>query len=82
VILYAPVSILVVYLSVRRGRPGLSLIVSVAGMLLTAGAAFLLVPSLGGSGAAVASSIGYAGGAILTWWFFARLARARLAQLA
>src|SRR5207248_1236667 len=72
----------VVYLSVRRGRPGLSLSVSVAGMVLTAGAAFLLVPSHGGSGAAVASSIGYAGGAVLTWWFFARLARARLAQLA
>jgi O-antigen/teichoic acid export membrane protein len=82
VILYAPVSILVVYLSVRRGRPGLSLAVSVAGMVLTAVAAIVLVPRLGGSGAAVASSVGYAGGAILTWWFFARLARARLAQLA
>src|ERR671923_595659 len=64
------------------GRPGLSLIVSVAGMVLTAGAAVVLVPRLGGSGAAVASSIGYAGGAVLAWWFFARLARARLAQLA
>ena len=82
VVLYAPVSILVVYLSVRRGRPGLSLAVSVAGMVLTAVAAIVLVPRLGGSGAAVASSVGYAGGAILTWWFFARLARARLAQLA
>jgi len=82
VILYAPVSILVVYLSVRRGRPGLSLVVALAGMALTAAAAIVLVPRLGGSGAAVASSVGYAGGAILTWWFFARLARARLAQLA
>lgn len=82
VILYAPVSILVVYLSVRRGRPGLSLAVAVAGMVLTAAAALVLVPRLGGSGAAVASSIGYAGGAVLTWWFFARVARARLAQLA
>src|ERR671937_236412 len=60
VILYAPVSILVVYLSVRRGRPGLSLAVAVAGMVLTAAAAFVLVPRLGGSGAAVARSIGYA----------------------
>jgi O-antigen/teichoic acid export membrane protein len=82
VVLYAPVSILVVYLSVRRGRPGLSLVVAVAGMVLTAAAAIVLVPRLGGSGAAVASSVGYAGGAILTWWFFARVARARLAQLA
>jgi len=82
VVLYAPVSILVVYLSVRRGKPGLSLAVSVVGMVLTAAAAIVLVPRLGGSGAAVASSVGYAGGAILTWWFFARLARARLAQLA
>jgi O-antigen/teichoic acid export membrane protein len=81
VILYAPVSILVVYLSVRRGRPGLSLIVAAVGMILTAAAAVALIPPLGGSGAAVASSIGYAGGAVLTWWFFARLARARLAEL-
>jgi hypothetical protein len=51
-------------------------------MVLTAAVAIALVPRLGGSGAAVASSVGYAGGAILTWWFFARLARARLAQLA
>ena len=82
VILYAPVSILVVYLSVRRGRPGLSLVVAVAGLVLTAAASVVLVPRHGGAGAAVASSIGYAGGAVLTWWFFARLARARLAQLA
>jgi O-antigen/teichoic acid export membrane protein len=74
-VLYAPVTILVVYLSVRRGRPGLSLVVSVVAMVLTAAFAIALVPHLGGSGAAVASSIGYAGGALLSWLFFARLAR-------
>jgi len=74
-VLYAPVSILVVYLSVRRGRPGLSLAVSAVALVLTAAFAIALVPRLGGSGAAVASSIGYAGGAVLSWLFFARLAR-------
>jgi O-antigen/teichoic acid export membrane protein len=74
-VIYAPVSILVVYLSVRRGRPGLSLAVSVVAMIVTAAFAIVLVPRLGGSGAAIASSAGYAGGAVLSWLFFARLAR-------
>ena len=74
-VIYAPVSILVVYLSVRRGRPGLSLAVSVVALVLTAAFAIALVPRLGGSGAAIASSVGYAGGAVLSWLFFARLAR-------
>jgi O-antigen/teichoic acid export membrane protein len=78
VVAYAPVSILVVYLSVRRGRPGLSLVVALVGLIVTAAAALALVPRFGGSGAAVASSVGYLGGAALTWVFFARLARVRL----
>ena len=80
-VIYAPVSILVVYLSVRRGRPGLSLAVSVVAMVLTAAFAIALVPWLGGSGAAVASSAGYAGGAVLSWLFFARLARIPVGDL-
>jgi len=80
-VLYAPVSILVVYLSVRRGRPVLSLIVAIAAMVLTAAFALALVPRLGGSGAAVASSVGYAGGAILSWILFARLARIPVGDL-
>ena len=80
-VIYAPVSILVVYLSVRRGRPGLSLAVSVVAMVLTAVFAIVLVPRLGGSGAAVASSVGYAGGAVLSWLFFARLARIPAGEL-
>jgi O-antigen/teichoic acid export membrane protein len=75
VVLYGPVTILVVYLSVRHGRPRLSLAVSVVAMLVTIGAAVALIPPFGGSGAAVASSIGYVAGAALAWVFFLRLAR-------
>ena len=77
VVLYAPVTVLVGYLSVRRGRPRLSLAVSVVGMALTLGAALLLIPRFGVAGAAVASTIGYAAGGGLAWLFFWRLARAR-----
>ncbi|MDQ3670760.1 MAG: oligosaccharide flippase family protein [Actinomycetota bacterium] len=75
VVLYAPVSVLVVYLSVRRGRPELSLMVALAGMALTLGAAIVLIPDHGSAGAAVASTIGYAAGALLAWFFFVRLSR-------
>ncbi|MDQ5821900.1 MAG: hypothetical protein M3540_10700 [Actinomycetota bacterium] len=75
IVAYAPVSILVVYLSVRRGRPRLSLMVAIAGMVVTAGAAVVLIPRHGASGAAVASTIGYVVGGALAWIFFARLAR-------
>jgi O-antigen/teichoic acid export membrane protein len=75
VVLYGPVSILVVYLSVRRGRPRLSLVVSVVAMAITIAAAVALIPPYGSPGAAVASSIGYVAGAALAWFFFARLAR-------
>jgi O-antigen/teichoic acid export membrane protein len=72
---YAPVTILVVYLSVRRAQPHLSLGVAVAGMVVTLAAAIVLVPDHGASGAAVASTIGYAVGGVLAWLFFARLTR-------
>ena len=74
VVAYAPVTILVVYLSVRRGRPRISLAVSVVAMLVTAAAAFVLIPRYGASGAAVASSIGYAAGVVVAWTAFVRLA--------
>jgi O-antigen/teichoic acid export membrane protein len=76
VVLYAPVTVLVVYLSVRRGRPELSLTVAFVGMVLTLMAAFVLIPDHGSAGAAVASTIGYAAGGLLAWVFFARLSRA------
>jgi O-antigen/teichoic acid export membrane protein len=72
---YAPVAILVVYLSVRRGRPRLSLIVSLAAMALTLVSALLLIPRYGGAGAAAASTIGYGAGALLAWIFFLRVSR-------
>jgi O-antigen/teichoic acid export membrane protein len=37
---------------------------------------FALIPTYGASGAAVASSIGYAAGALAAWLIFERLARA------
>lgn len=72
---YAPVAVLVVYLSVRRGRPRLSLAVSLVGMVVSLAAALALIPAYGEAGAAVASSIGYAVGAALAWVFFQRVSR-------
>ncbi len=74
-VVYAPVTILVVYLSVRRGKPGLSLAVSVAGLVVTFVASLVLIPHYGASGAAAASAIGYGAGALLAWGLFTKLAR-------
>ena len=75
VVAYAPVTVLVVYLSVRRGRPRLSLAVSVAAGLTTLALGLALIPPFGVNGAAIASSLGYVAGAALAWVFFARLTR-------
>lgn len=75
VIAYAPVSILVVYLSIRRERPRLSLLVSVVGLLVTTAASLVFIPWYGVSGAAVASAIGYAAGALAAWVSFVRLVK-------
>jgi O-antigen/teichoic acid export membrane protein len=76
VVAYGTVTVLVVYISVRRGRPRLALTVSLAGMLATTAAAVPLIAEYGKTGAAAASSVGYLVGAALAWFFFARLARA------
>ncbi len=73
-VLYAPVTILVVYLSVRRGQPRWSLAVAVTGLLVTTAAAAALIPPYGTTGAAAASAIGYAVASAAAWLFFARLA--------
>ena len=75
IVLYARVTILVVYLSVRRGRPQLSIVVSLAGGAVTLLLALVLIPALGTPGAAVASTAGYAVGGLLAWAFFRRLSR-------
>jgi O-antigen/teichoic acid export membrane protein len=69
---YAPVQVLVVYLSVRRGRAGLSLATGVVAMLVTLAAAVPLVSAFGASGAAAASATGYGCGALVAWSFFRR----------
>lgn len=74
VVAYGPVSILVVFISIRCGRPRLSLVVSLIGLVVTAGASFALIPPYGASGAAVASAIGYAAGGLAAWLTFVRLA--------
>jgi O-antigen/teichoic acid export membrane protein len=74
VVAYAPVSILVVYLSIRSGRPRLSLLVSVIGLVVTAVMSLALIPPYGASGAAAASAIGYAAGGIAAWICFVQLA--------
>lgn len=75
IVAYAPVTILVVYLSIRRARPRLSLFVSIVGLVVTTGMSVVLIPPYGASGAAVASAIGYAAGAVAAWVCFVRLAR-------
>jgi O-antigen/teichoic acid export membrane protein len=75
VVAYAPVTVLVVQLSIRRGQPVASLAVSALSMVVTIAAALLLVPGHGASGAAAASTIGYAAGAGLAWAVFEILRR-------
>jgi len=75
VVAYAPVTILVVYLTVRRAQPRLSLYVSLIGLVVTAAMSFVLIPPYGASGAAVASAIGYGAGGLAAWLFFTNLAR-------
>jgi O-antigen/teichoic acid export membrane protein len=75
VVVYRSVTVLVVYISVRRGLPRLSLVMSVAGLLVTAAASIPLIGAYGKTGAAAASSVGYLVAASLAWLFFARLAR-------
>jgi len=75
VVAYAPVTVLVVYLSLRHGRPNLSLAVAVVAMVFTAALALALIPRYGVEGAAAASAVGYGAGSIVAWALFARLAR-------
>jgi O-antigen/teichoic acid export membrane protein len=75
VVAYAPVTVLVVYLSVRRAEPWWTLGVSVLSMVVTIGAAVLLIPHHGARGAAAASSFGYGAGAVMAWAVFAGLVR-------
>lgn len=79
VVLYAPVTILVVYISIRCARPRLSLLVSVVGLVVTTAMSFVLIPPYGASGAALASAIGYAAGGVSAWLIFERLARRQIA---
>lgn len=79
VVAYAPVNVLVVYISIRAGRPRLSLWVSVVGLVVTAALSLVLIPPYGVSGAAVASAIGYAAGAGAAWMTFSRLVAAEVA---
>ena len=74
IVAYAPVTILTVYLSLRRGRPRLSLAVSVLSLLVTTAGSLLLIPELGRRGAAISSTLGYVAGGLLAWIFFVRLA--------
>src|SRR4051812_38911037 len=75
---YAPVQILVVYLSVRRGRPKLSLVAGLVAMVVTVSAAVPLIWAYGSNGAAAASAIGYGCGTVVAWLMFRRLSRVTL----
>jgi O-antigen/teichoic acid export membrane protein len=75
VVVYAPVTVLVVYLSVRRAEPWWTLAVSIVSMVVTVGAAVLLIPHHGARGAAAGSTAGYVAGGVMAWAVFAALAR-------
>ena len=74
---YAPVQVLVVYLSVRRGRPRLALLAGVVAMVVTVAASVPLVAAYGPSGAAAASALGYGCGALVAFALFRRLTSPR-----
>jgi stage V sporulation protein B len=74
-VLFAPMQVLVVYLSVRRGRPRLSLLAGIVAMVVTIGVSIPLIAAFGASGAAAASAIGYACGAGVAFVLFRRMAR-------
>jgi Na+-driven multidrug efflux pump len=71
------VAVLVVYLSIRRGRPNLSLAVAAAALVFTLAPALVLVPAYGINGAAVSSTIGYVASALLAVLLFFRLSRTK-----
>jgi len=75
VVVYAPLQVLAVYLSVRRGRPRLALAAAAAAMVVTLAAAVPAIDAFGLPGAALASTAGYAAGAAVAWVLFVRTAR-------
>jgi O-antigen/teichoic acid export membrane protein len=72
IVVFAPTKIVAVYLSGRLGRPGFQLGVAAASTVLTAASAVVLVPTLGMSGAAIATCVGYFVGAGLELVFLSR----------
>lgn len=74
IVAYGPVTILVVYLSLRHGRPNLSLGVAAAAMVATSTLSLVLIPRYGAEGAAAASAVGYGVGGVLAWTLFRRVA--------
>ena len=75
---YAPVTVLVVYLSLRHSRPNLSLAVSLVAAGATTVLSLVLIPPFGASGAAGASALGYVAGAVLAWLLFRSVSRKAL----
>jgi O-antigen/teichoic acid export membrane protein len=74
IVLYGPVAILTIYISVRKGRALLTLAGPVVSLVVTVALALLLIPDRGAEGAAVASSVGYAVSAVVVGLVFVRLA--------
>jgi O-antigen/teichoic acid export membrane protein len=77
IVLYGPVAILTIYLSVRKERAILAMTGPVVSLVLTALLAFLLIPHHGANGAAIASSIGYVVSALVVWGIFVYVAGLR-----
>ncbi len=74
ILLYGPVSILAIYISVRHQRPHYALVGPLISIAVTVGLAYVLIGRYGVDGAAMSTSAGYIVSALTSWVMFVRLA--------
>ena len=74
IVLYGPVAILTIYISVRKGRALLTVIGPIVSLAVTVALALALIPDHGADGAALATTAGYVVSALVVWAIFVRLA--------
>lgn len=80
VVAFGIVNVLAAYIA-GSGRPRLNLYIAIAGLIATISLNLILVPKIGISGAAIASSASYSLSCCLTMWVFVRLTRTPYAEL-
>jgi O-antigen/teichoic acid export membrane protein len=78
VVLFAPGSIFAIWFSLRLGRTRYSIGIALFSVVVTFVAAIVLIPSHGGNGAALATTLGYGLSMVLVCVFFVRTAPVRV----